>query len=191
MEQVLRDPMGITSSLYIFGVLSLISGIVFPVVLFTMAIYALRSLEGVQKSFGEFFHYYINQIFIESLRSWGKMLLWGLLFILPGLWKFLEYSLVPFVVTSSEKYDAGHEDALQASAKVFRKNWGKILGLFLLFHIFIPLVLTGLFDAYRLLWKTPVASLGLNLIDTYLLVLSTQILFRIFRSEVAAHESHV
>ncbi|MNL47470.1 hypothetical protein D3C87_1702610 [compost metagenome] len=119
------------------------------------------------------------------------MLLWGLFFILPGLWKFLQYSLVPFVVTSSEKYDQGKEDALQASANVFRKNWGKILGLFLLFHIFIPLVLTGLFDAYRLLWKTPVASLGLNLIDTYLLILSTQILFRIFRSEVAPHESHV
>lgn len=191
VEDILRDPSGITESLYIFGFISLVSGIIFPVILFTLALFAMRSLEGLKHSIGEFFHHYISQIFIESLRSWGKTLLWGLLFIVPGFWKFLEYSLVPFVVAASPRYDAGDEDALQASSKVFRKHWGKILSILVLFHIFIPLVLTALFDAYRLIWKTPVQSLLLNLLDTYLLLLSTQILFRIFRSEVPPDESYV
>lgn len=191
VEDILRDPSGINSSLYIFGFISLISGIVFPVFLFTLALYSMRSIEGLKNDIGEFFHHYIGQIFVESLRSWGKTLLWALLFIVPGFWKFLEYSLVPFVVVASPRYDAGNEDALESSAHIFRKHWGKILSVLVLFHIFIPLVLTGLFDAYRLVWKTPVQSLLLNLLDTYLLLLSTQILFRIFRSEVPAHESHV
>jgi hypothetical protein len=191
VEDILRDPAGVTGSLYIFGFVSLISGIVFPVFLFTLALFAMRSLEGLKYNIGEFFHHYIGQIFIESLRSWGKTLMWALLFIIPGFWKFLEYSLVPFVVAASPRYDAGHEDALQASAKIFRNHWFKILSILVLFHIFIPLVLTGLFDAYRLVWKTPVQSLLLNLLDTYLLLLSTQILFRIFRSEVPPDESHV
>ena len=191
VEEILRDPSGVTTSLYIFGFISLISGVIFPVFLFTLALFALRSLEGWKQGLGEFFHHYINQIFIETLRSWGKTLSWALLFIIPGFWKFLEYSLVPFVVTASPRYDLGQEDALEASSQVFRKHWGKILSVLILFHVFIPLVLTGLFDAYRLIWKTPVQSLLLNLLDTYLLLLSTQILFRIFRSEVPADESHV
>lgn len=191
VETILRDPMGVTGSLYIFGFISLISGIVFPVFLFTLVLYALRAIEGHDQGLGEFFHRHINQIFIESLRSWGKTLLWALLFILPGFWKYLQYCLVPFVVTASPRYDAGNEDALEASARIFKKHWGKILGVLILFHVFIPLVLTGLFDAYRLLWKTPIASLCLNLLETYLLILSTQVLFRIFRSEVPPNESHV
>jgi hypothetical protein len=191
VEEILRDPTGINSSFYIFGFVSLVSGVVFPVFLFAFALYGLRSLENWKQGLGEFFHRYISQIFIETLRSWGKTLLWGLFFIVPGFWKFLEYSLVPFVVAASPRYDLGQEDALEASSHIFRKHWGKILALLVFFHILIPLVLTGLFDAYRLIWKTPVQSLLLSLLDTYLLLLSTQILFRIFRSEVPPDESHV
>lgn len=99
--------------------------------------------------------------------------------------------MVPFVVTGSQRYDEGKIDALQASAGVFRKHWFKITGILILFHLFIPLILTSLFDSYRLLWKTPVPSLVLNLLDTYLLIISTQLLFNVFQDEVKRHESHV
>ncbi len=183
--------MGASSSLYIFGFLSLVSGTVFPLILATLCLYALSTLENWKSGIGTFFERFFNHICIETLRAWGKTLAWSLLFILPGIWKFLEYSLVPFVVTGSKEYDQGREDALKTSSLIVRRHWGKIIGVFLCFHLFLPLIFTSLFDAYRLIWKTPIASLTLNLIDTYLLVLSTQILFRIFRREVAPDESHV
>ncbi|WP_413587519.1 hypothetical protein [Bdellovibrio sp. HCB274] len=190
VETALRDPMGAAPQVYWFGFLSIISSIIFPVLLITTALFAMQS-EKISEGLSEFYGKYINQIFIETLRTWGKTLLWALLFILPGIWKFLEYSMVPFVVTSSRKYDEGQIDALSASAKVFRKHWFKITGILVLFHLFIPLILTSLFDSYRLLWKTPVASLILNLLDTYLLIISTQLLFNVFKDEVRRHESHV
>lgn len=191
IENALRDPNGAQNQVYFFGFLSIISSILFPVILTAVALYSLNTLTGWTKSLGEFLGKNLNQIYIETLRSWGKTLLWSLLFILPGVWKFLEYSLVPLVVTSSQKYDEGKEDALKKSASIVRHNWGKILGVFLLFHLFIPVILSSFFDSYRLIWKTPVASLVLSALDTYLLLVSTHILFNIYRSEVRKHDAHV
>ncbi|WP_373999586.1 hypothetical protein [Bdellovibrio bacteriovorus] len=191
IENALRDPNGAQQQVYWLGFLSIISSVVFPVLLITVALYALNTLTGWTQTLGEFMEKNLNQVFIETLRSWGKTLLWSLLLILPGVWKYIEYSLVPLVVTSSKPYEEGKEDALQRSAQIVRKNWFKILAVFVFFHLFVPVTLSALFDAYRLIWKTPMASLALSALDTYLLILSTQILFNIFRSEVRKHDAHV
>ncbi len=190
VEDALRDPMGAAPQVYWFGFLSVISSIIFPILLMTTTLYAMNA-SRFSESLTDFYGKYINQIFIETLRTWGKTLMWSLLFILPGIWKYLEYSLVPMVVTSSTRYDDGKIDALKASAFVFRRHWLKILGILILFHLFIPLILASVFDSYRLLWKTPVASLILNLLDTYLLIISTQLLFNVFQDEVRRHDAHV
>ncbi|MBO9668569.1 MAG: hypothetical protein J7501_17355 [Bdellovibrio sp.] len=190
VEEALKDPLGATQQVYWFGFLSIISSVIFPVLLIATALYAMHTSRMV-KNFSDFLGKYINQIFIETLRSWGKTLLWSLLFILPGFWKYLEYSMVPFIVTSSEKYDAGKIDALKASSFVFRKHWFRIIGILFIFHLFIPLIMASIFDSYRLLWKTPIASLMLNLLDTYLLLISTQLLFNVFQDEVKRHDAHV
>lgn len=191
IENALRDPQGAQGQVYFFGFLSILTSIIFPVLLVSVALYALNTMTGWTASLKDFLSKYLNQMFIETLRSWGKTLLWSLLLILPGLWKFIEYSLVPLVVTSSQRYDEGREDALQRSAQIVRHHWGKVLGVFLLFHLFVPVVLSAFFDSYRLLWKTPIQSLVLSALDTYLLLVSTHILFNIFRSEVRKHDAHV
>ncbi|MNY55076.1 hypothetical protein D3C86_1910210 [compost metagenome] len=98
--------------------------------------------------------------------------------------------MVPFVVTGSKPYDAGQEDALKKSKHIVRKHIFAVLGVLLLFHLAIPLVLSTIFDAYRIAWQTPVQSLLLNLLDTYLFIISTQLLFKIFRSE-AHDDAHI
>jgi hypothetical protein len=190
VEDALRDPLGAAPQVYWFGFLSVISSIIFPILLMTTTLYAMQVSRFVE-NLNDFYGKYINQIFIETLRTWGKTLMWSLLFIVPGIWKYLEYSLVPMVVTSSTRYDEGKIDALKASSYVFRRHWFKIIGILILFHLFIPLILASVFDSYRLLWKTPVASLLLNLLDTYLLIISTQLLFNVFQNEVRRHDSHV
>lgn len=190
VEDALRNPQGAAPQVYWFGFMSVLSSIIFPILLITTALYAMKASRFTE-SLHDFYGKYINQVFIETLRTWGKTLMWSLLFILPGIWKYLEYSLVPFVVTSSTRYDDGKIDALQASAYVFRRHWFKILGILIVFHLFIPLVLASLFDSYRSISETPVASLMLNLLDTYLLIISTQLLFNVFQDEVKRHDAHV
>lgn len=191
IDNSLRDPHGAQREVYVLGFISIISGIVFPVILMTVALFALNKQIGWTKDLGEFAAKNLSQIFIETLRSWGKALLWSLVFILPGLWKYLQYTFVPVVVTSSSSYDEGNEDALARSAQIFQKHWGKVLGVFFAFHIFAPLVLVSVFDGYRYIWKTPFSSLTLSLLDTYLIIISTHILFNIFRSEVQKHDAYV
>lgn len=191
VEEALRDPSGIQKSILIYGFLSIFFNIVFPVLMTTLALFSLFSLKSKAMSLSGFFDKHLNQIFIETLRAWGKTLLWSMVFLLPGIWKYLHYSLVPFVVAGSPLYREGRVDALQASASIVSKHRVKVLGIFILFHLFIPIVLSALFDAYRLIWKTPLASLLLSLLDTYLLIISTHLLFNIFTSEVKQDDSYV
>lgn len=191
LEKALRDYQGAQDKVYILGFLSIVSSIIFPVLLSSIALYALNRQIGWQKPLKDFWAKNLNQLYIETLRSWGKTLLWSLLFLLPGIWKYFLYTLVPVIVTSSLEYEDGKKDALQFSSQIVRRNFFKVLGAILLFQIFIPLVMATLFNAYRLLWETPLQSLLLSVFDTYLLIIFTQILFNIFISEVRKHEAHV
>ncbi len=191
MELALRDPSGVQSQVISFGFLSILSSILFPVLLLSITLFALNGIHASGNSLRIFWAQHLNQLYIETLRAWGKTLLWSLVLVLPGLWKYLEYSMVPFVVTSSSRYGEGRLDALKGSAAVVRRHWFKVPFILVIFHLFIPGMITAFFDAYRLVWKTPVQSLLLNALDTYLLLISTHILFNIFRSEVQRHDAHV
>lgn len=191
IENALQDPMGAQGQVYFFGFLSLLSSVIFPTLLIAFALYALNLQIGWTQSLGSFLKKNLNQLYIETLRSWGKTLLWTLLFVIPGIIKYLQYVMVPIVVTSSSRYEDGKEDALEASAKIVRHNWGKILLIFFVFQILAPLLLASVFNSYRLLWKTPAQSLALSALDTYLILFSTHLLFTIFRNEVRKHDAHV
>ena len=191
METALRDPLGVQTQVIYYGFFSILSSILFPVLLVSIALYALNNLDSSTKTLQDFWAKNLNQMYIETLRAWGKTLQWTLLLILPGIWKYVELSMVPFVVTSSPQYDEGKVDALKGSALIVRRRWFVILAILILFPLFIPGVLTTVFDAYRLIWKTPLQSLLLSALDTYLLLVSTHILFNIFRSEVRRHDAHV
>lgn len=191
MESALRDPMGVQAQVIYYGFFSILSSVLFPVLLISTALFALNNLQNSEKNLHDFWAINLNQMYIEILRAWGKTLQWTLLFILPGIWKYVEFSMVPFVVTSSQRYAEGQVDALKGSSQIVRRRWFVVLATLVLFHLFIPGLLTTIFDAYRLIWKTPVQSLLLSALDTYLLLVSTHILFNIFRSEVRRHDAHV
>lgn len=191
IENALQDPLGAQGRIYLYGFLSLISAVVFPTLLMTLALFAMNSQTGWTQSLGIFLKKYLNQIYIETLRSWGKTLLWALLLIIPGVIKYIQYVMVPLVVTSSQKYDLGQEDALRASARIVRHNWGKIVLILFTFQILIPMIIASLFNSYRLIWNTPIQSLALSGLDTYLILFSTHLLFNIFRNEVRKHDAHV
>lgn len=193
LEDALRSPQGAQNSMYLYGALSLALNLFFPLILLAICLFFLNQiLRSQTMDFVTFLEKKFSHLIIETLRSWGKILIWSLLFILPGVWKYMQYLFVPFVVTSDWQYEQGQVDALERSKGLFGQNKGRIFLFLFLFNIFIPIVATGLFNSYRLIWKTPAESLVLSAFDAYVLILSTHVLFNIFRKEVTSYDvAHV
>ena len=168
---------------WFYGFFSLVLGIIFPILGILIVVYGAKTPEANEKGLLEFIQKTIEPMSIEILRSWGKTLLWSLLLLLPGLWKYTEYTLIPFVVALSPKYQRGEEDALLASARLVKSNLLKICAILTFFHLIFPSLLTVFFDDYRLIWDTPIAAVLLTLVDVFLFIFSTQLLLMVFESE--------
>lgn len=187
VEEALRNPQGANSSVYLYGFLSLVCSLFFPLILMLLSLWALRPAvpsmteRRTWEQISHFFKHYLPQLVIETLRAWGKILLWSLLFVFPGFIRYIAYVLVPFVVAISPAYERGEVDALTASTALVKKYWLEILTLIFVFHLMIPLILTVFFDEYRLLNQTPLASLSLSLLDAYLFLIATQCFLWVFQ----------
>lgn len=82
----------------------------------------------------------LNQICIEMLRGISSILRWSILFILPGLYRHLQYLFIPFIVFFSEGYARGEKDALEESKRLFNQAKWFLLAfsiIFTLLHSFI------------------------------------------------------
>ena len=75
---------------------------------------------------------------LESIRSLGWVLLFLPLLIIPGIIKYLQFLMVPYVVLCDPKYQAGEIDALAESARLM-KGLVSIAMIFLILSI--PLVM--------------------------------------------------
>jgi len=184
-EAALRSTDGGSGWIWGYGFASLFIGIIFPIIGLLVVLYGALASEASESGLWDFVQVHMNQLGIEILRSWGKTLLWSLLFILPGIWKYFEYTMIPFIVTLSKRYERGEEDALKASSQMVRRNLPKVLAVFLIFHFIFPSILTVMFDDYRLVWQTPISAAVLTLVDVYLFIFSTQILLNIFESQIS------
>lgn len=191
VESAIRNPAGVQADILFYGAISIVWSVVFPILVTSCVLFFLCSETGFMGNLRSFLKQYLNQLYIEIVRSWGRSLLYGLLFVLPGLWKFVKLSYVPYVVVASKTYDEGEVDALKASESIFSRKRFVTLLVFFVGYMFIPLFMTALFDGYRSIFETPMASLVLNSIDTYLLILVHFILFTIFKNEVRKSDAHV
>lgn len=175
LEKLFRSSDGAPTWVWGIAFLSVVLNILAPLMI---AFWLLNSLRA--KSVLADFEF----LLIENLRAWGSTFLWSLLLILPGLYKWLSYSLVPYVVLFSKKYSEGQVDALEFSTVVFKKCWLKVLFLVLFFGLILPLVLTTGFDGYRKIWITPVASLFISALDFMVLILGLGLNLYVFKKAV-------
>jgi hypothetical protein len=185
---------GAMNWIWLYGFLSLVTGIVFPILGLLVVLYGAKTSDASERGLYHFIQQHLNQLSIEILRSWGKTLMWSLVLIVPGLWKYIEYTLIPFVVTASKRYDRGETDALLESSRVVKQHLLKVCAILLVFHLILPAVLTVFFDDYRLVWHTPLPALVLTLLDVYLFIISTQLLLDVFEKdleEISHAESYV
>lgn len=66
---------------------------------------------------------YVGPLAIEGLRALGWILLWSLLFLIPGIYKYIRYAFVSAVVLVDPEYMEGKVDALVESERLTMGIW--------------------------------------------------------------------
>jgi len=176
LEMLFRSPEGTPNWVWFVALFSVVVNLIFPLMISFWLLFQFKRSHDGRKDF--------ELLVIEHMRAWGHTLSWTFVFILPGIYKWLSFAFVPFVVLFSKKYRDGEVDALKHSAHVFRKTWWKIIPVVLVFSLVVPFFLTTSFDQYREIWNTPVGSVLLAMTDFGFLILSLTISFFVFRNSI-------
>ena len=164
IEKELMSSDGASSTLWVWIALSL------SLAILVAPLNVLIVLSGKLKDGRlSFFKSHINQLLIEETRALGSTLLWGILLIIPGLIKLIQYVFVPFIVTQDSDYKSGSIDALKKSKIMVNKHIFKISFLLLVFNAIIPLLLSA-FSEYKLIITHPISSILFIFIE---MILST------------------
>lgn len=173
IQDEIMNPDGTSNWVWIYGGLSFTIGLLAPVLTSFLALCAWRFPEEnvvtvAKRSFGFLVR--------EEMRVLGKSLLWGLLFVLPGLIRFFQCAFVSYVVLLDDRYQRGEVDALQRSWVFVKKVWLKLAFLLFVFGIVIPLAMTS-FDEWRSFFQhSATASLFMIVELTILLIFQWQVL---------------
>jgi len=163
VERLVSSPKGLSDMIWVWGLLSLVSAIFFPMLFAVLCSY---NIVKRPPKLSDYFKENLELSMIESLRSWGKSFMWSLLFILPGIAKFILYTLTPYVVLFSKKYKDGSVDALQYSTEICRANLKKINTWLTVFYLVIPVLIYAVAEPYRLLRDYPFAGTFIVFIRT-------------------------
>lgn len=106
-------------------------------------------------------------ITLEGLRMTGFVILWGLLFILPGLFKQMRWYFMPFVVLTDPLYEKGEVDVLARSNQL-AKGITLLIAFVALFDFFIQYA----FDAFGQLLVGPLQYAGIFMAGLFTLGIS-------------------
>lgn len=140
----------------------------------------LAHLEDSARTAAQYLGEHFQQLIIEQLRVMGSILLWFLLFIIPGLWRFVQLVYVPFVVLFDHEYKSGHRDALETSKRVFYKAPLQTLCALLLIFVLWPLLSTLFFDEYLIFSQYPLQAFFIVCLEAGLTLIGLLVLYKIF-----------
>lgn len=167
IDSIIRSPQGLSNSIWFWGACSLLSSLFFPLVI---SLFCSQTLANAHGSYRKIFSNKFELAVIETLRSWGKTFLWCFVFILPGLYFFAFYILVPYIVYFSKKYEAGEVDALKYAVQLGRKFFWRLQWWLTVFYFCIPFATSTLFDEYKLFNVHPTAAIFCVLLETVIIL---------------------
>ena len=162
MENELASHEGAGQIIWLYGFFSLLLALLSPVI---FSLLSFASLAGSAPL--NFLKSKWQPVLKEEMRSWGQAMAWSLAFVLPGLYKFIQFLLVPYVVCFHPHYEQGKVDALKASAQMAKGHFLRLFILLGLFEIVFPVLMT-LVDEYKIIWKTPIQALVICLVEMLL-----------------------
>lgn len=116
----------------------------------------------------------------EWLRGMGEASLWMFVLVIPGLLRWIEYTLLPFICFFDPAYQKGEIDALKHCRKILRGHRLKLWSLWLGFGVILPLLLTIIFSDYESLREHPLAGSTLVLMETIVQALAFWLFWRLY-----------
>ncbi len=177
IDQVIRSPQGLSNMIWLWGSVSLISTLFFPLLISLLCSQTLSAKpHSIQKLFNEKFELGL----IETLRAWGKTFLWCFVFIIPGLIKYTYYLMAPYVVFFSQAYAEGKVDALDYSTKLSKMFWWRLNIWLAIFYFVIPLALSSALDEYRLFSLHPITATACVLLESILVLSFNYFILKLF-----------
>jgi hypothetical protein len=181
MEREMTSMSGASPLVWVYGGASILLSVLNPILISLFVIAALKPVPV-----GHSLLQHGAQVTKEILRSAGKSISWGLLLIVPGVVRFIQFSFVCFVVLLDPEYELGKRDALKQSTQLVNRSFFQVLGVLILFSIVFPVLLTS-FDEYTLFLVHPMAALGFCCLDV---VLSTACLLLLLKIYFAKNQSN-
>lgn len=125
-EQMLLAMMGqVLTDLMVAGIL---------IIVIPLRLHEIDNNKSPQSWFS-FASQHIWPLTIESLRVITSVLLWSLLFIIPGIFRYTRLSLYPYVIYFDNDYKEGKKDVLTASNDLVRG-----VGLIIFLILVLPIV---------------------------------------------------
>ena len=92
----------------------------------------VRELKAANLEKHPFEEPYLNSFFAEYLRLLGRVLMFGLLLILPGMIAYCYFIFVPYIALFSKPYREDKVSALDYSYRLSKRFFGRIAGVFAL-----------------------------------------------------------
>lgn len=178
IEKIIQSPTGLNSMIWVWGFLSLLTALVFPLIQSLLCSFYLSREFTFEKKIKNFLADHFELTLLETLRAWGKSFLWFFVFILPGFVKYSYYMLTPFVVLFSKKYQTGHADALDVSEKIFKKYWIYFSIQQFLFYFLLPFVMSTVIDQYRAFDTHPISALVALVFETLMILFFHYLMIR-------------
>lgn len=171
IERIIQSPTGLNSMIWIWGFLSLVAALLFPLIQSILCSFYLSQKNLKLKSVQGFVADHLELSLIESLRCWGKSFLWFFVFVLPGFVKYSYYMFSPFFVLFSKKYKSGEADALLISESFFKRYWIYTSVQLTIFYFILPMVLSTVLDQYRSFYFHPASAVVSIVFETLMILL--------------------
>lgn len=186
VEDIISSKDGLSNTIWLWGFFSVLSAILFPLLI---SLFCAFILVTEQTKLSLFIKENLELSFIETLRAWGKIFLWSFIFFIPGVIKYINYILAPFVVMFSRRYKNGEVDALEYSAKISKNFWWSIKIWLGVFYVLIPIMLYVFLDEYRVFATHPVSATLVVLFECLVELLFHFIILKLFIKFLNEHET--
>ncbi len=120
-----------------YGIVGIIASLIELFLIQLILGFGVKKLGVYHRSWIQHIQYYFKHLVIETLRSYAKIAIGILLLILPGIYRYLQYSLVGYVVQFNNSYNEGQIDALEASKRLTKIDFWRYSATLILTHIVI------------------------------------------------------
>lgn len=140
-----------------------------------------------EETFSNFTKKHVLPLAAEGLRAMGVVILWTILLIIPGIFKYVRLTFVPYVVVADPEYGAGRRDALKYSDQITK---GFTLQLFGILCVLVLLeMVRGSFRENFMLQQSPVFALLGGAAFFAVSLFANILLFKVYLLRVKRYES--